>query len=255
MILPLINAILIFCLYNQCHKTSTIKRIAMRKIALIAFTALPLFAGFFPSTVQTSVNNISGKNITMNSSFPVNGMSGIVIHNYGSNIKAITSRLFQTSKGHATLTGNDVIQHDKLPTIKTAVARGDKVIGAYLYNNVLLLAPDANTYAKVTSSYPSRQWIHPDLLAIYLSQEGDSAPTKENLATFAEQYHIGLIYIIKKGSAVLLDPISGKHVGKKGVSGLPAKAQFPFFMRLDKIDPGWFSKSASGTYYNLMETL
>ena len=226
----------------------------MHKIALIALITVPLFAGFFPSTVHTSVANISGQNIAMSSSFPVNGMSGIIIHNYGNGIKAITSRVVQTSKGHAKLAGNDVIQHDELPTIKTAVARGDKVIGGYLYNNILLLAPDANTYAKVTSSY-NKQWVHPDLYALYLSQEGEGAPNKKNLADFAKKYHVGLVYIIKKGSAVLLDPISGKHVGQKGVSGLPAKAQFPFFMHFEKIDSGWFSKSASGTYYNLMETL
>ena len=226
----------------------------MRKIALIALTALPLFAGFFPSTVHTSVANISGQNITMGSSFPVNGMSGIIVHNYGNNINAITSRVIQTSKGHAKLAGDDVIQHDNLPTIKTAVARGDKVIGGYLYNNVLLLAPDANTYAKVTSSY-HKQWIHPDLYALYLSQEGEGTPNRENLADFAKKYHVGLVYIIKKGSAVLLDPVSGKVVGRKGVSGLPSKTQFPFFMRFEKIDSGWFSKSASGTYYNLMESL
>jgi hypothetical protein len=226
----------------------------MRKIALIALTALPLFAGFFPSTVNTSVSGISGQNIRMSSSFPVNGMSGVIVHNYSNGINAVTSRVVQTSKGTATIKGNDIIHHDSLPTIKTAISRGDKVIGGYLYNNVLVLAPDANTYSKITSSY-NKQWIHPDLYAIYLSQEGESMPTKANLASFAKQYQVGLIYIVKKGSAVLLDPISGKHVGKKGVSGLPSKAQFPFFMRFDKIDSGWFSKSASGTYYNLVESL
>lgn len=226
----------------------------MRKIALIALSALPLFAGFFPSTVNTSVANISGQNITMNSSFPVTGMSGIIIHNYGQDVRAITSRVIQTSPGHAKLAGNDVIEHDELPTINTAVAKGDKIIGGYLYNNVLVLAPDANTYAKVTSSY-NKQWIHPDLYAIYLSQKGEGTPNRENLANFAKKYHVGLVYIIKKNAAVLLDPISGKYVGKKAVSALPSKAKFPFFMRFDKIDSGWFSKSATGTYYNLMESL
>jgi len=226
----------------------------MLKIALIALTALPLFAGFFPATVHTTISNISGNNITLRSGLPLNGMSAVVVHNYGNDLQAITGRIIQTSKGHAKLADNDVIAHDSLPTINTPITRGDKVIGGYLYNNVLVLAPDANTYAKVTSSY-NKTWIHPDLYALYLSQEGEGQPSRENLAEFAKKYHVGLIYIIKKGSAVLLDPISGKYVGKKGVSGNPAKAQFPFFMRFDKIDSGWFSKSATGTYYNLMETL
>ena len=226
----------------------------MLKIALIALTALPLFAGFFPATVNTSIAAISGENITLNRSLPRSGMSGVVIHNYGSDLKAITSRFIQTSPGHAVLTDSDVIEHDSLPTINTAIARGDKVIGGYLYNNVLVLAPDANTYAKATAS-ANKTWIHPDLYALYLSQEGEGTPSREHLATFAKKYQVGLIYTIKKGSVVLLDPISGKHVGQKAVSGNPSKAQFPFFMRFDKIDSGWFSKSATGTYYNLMETL
>ncbi len=226
----------------------------MRKIALIILTSLPLFAGFFPSTVNTTVRSVSGQNISLNNSFPVNGMSGIVIHNYGSNVKAITSTIVQTSRGNAVYKGNEVIDHDSLPTIKTGIAKGDKVIGGYLYRNVLLLAPDANTYSKITSRY-NKQWIHPDLYAIYLSQEGEGAPSRENLASFARKYHVGLIYIVKKGAAVLLDPVSGKYVGKQGVSGLPSKAQVPFFMRLDKIQTSWFTKDATGSYYNLMETL
>jgi hypothetical protein len=227
----------------------------MLKIALIALTALPLFAGFFPSTVHTSVSSVSGKNISLRSSLPITGMSGVVIHNYGNDLKAITSTLMQTSPGKATLLVNDTIIHDTLPTIKTAVRAGDKVIGGYLYNNVLLLAPDANTYARVTSS-TNKTWIHPDLYALFLSQEGEGTPSRENLAIFAKKYQIGLIYIIKKASAVLLDPISGKIVGKKGMSGMPSKAQYPFYMRFDEIKTGWFSKSAvSGNYYNMVESL
>ena len=229
----------------------------MLKIALIALTALPLFAGFFPSTVHTSISSVSGKNISLRSSLPVTGMSAVVIHTYGTgnNLQAITRTLMQTSPGKAKLLENDTILHDELPTIKTAVRAGDKVIGGYLYNNVLLLAPDATTYAKVTSSV-NKKWIHPDLYALFLSQEGEGIPSRENLAVFAKKYQVGLIYIIKKGSAVLLDPLSGKIVGKKGVSNMPSKAQFPFYMRFDEIKTGWFSKSTKGgNYYNMVESL
>jgi hypothetical protein len=227
----------------------------MRKIAFMVLAALPLFAGFFPPTVQTSISNVAGKNVSLRSALPVTGMSGIVIHNYGNNLQAITRTLMQTSPGKAKLLENDTIIHDELPTIKTAVRAGDKVIGGYLYNNVLLLAPDANTYARVTSS-ANKQWVHPDLYALFLSQEGEASPSRENLAVFAKKYQVGLIYIIKKNSAVLLDPISGQIVGKKSVSGMPSKAQYPFYMRFDEIKTGWFSKgSKKGSYYNMVESL
>jgi hypothetical protein len=227
----------------------------MRKIALLAFSALPLFAGFFPATIQTSISEVNGKSVILKSSFPVNGMSGVVIHKYGNEVEAITNQVVQIAEnGTAKLLNSNIIHHDKLPTIKTPTSKNDKVIGGYLYNNVLLLSPDADTYARITSSH-KKNWIHPDLYAIYLSQEGEATPTKENLAAFAKANQIGLIYIIKKDSAVLLDPISGKHVAQKSMSNLPSNAQYPFFMRFDEIQTGWFSKSSKGSYYKSMEKI
>ncbi|MBT8344221.1 MAG: plasminogen-binding N-terminal domain-containing protein [Sulfurovum sp.] len=227
----------------------------MHKIALIALLSLPLFAGFFPQTVHTSVKSVKGNTITLNKKFPLNGMSGVVIHNYGNNLQAITSRIAQTSlDGSSSLVTTNILHHEELPTIKTAVSPKDKVIGGYLYNNVLLLAPDADTYAKVTSSH-KKKWIHPDLFALYLSVQGEEQPTKENLAHFAKKYQVGLVYIVRKNSAVLLDPVSGKIVSQKSMTNLPAKGAFPFYMRFEQIDSGWFGSDIEGNYYNTMESL
>jgi hypothetical protein len=228
----------------------------MHKIALIALLSLPLFADFFPQTVHTTIKSVKGNTITLNSNFPVNGMSGVVVHNYANNLTAITSRVTQTSlDGSASLLlSADILHHDELPTIKTAVAPNDKVIGGYLYDNVLLLAPDADTYAKITSSH-TKKWIHPDLFALYLSVEGEEGPTKENLSDFAKKHQVGLIYIVRKNTAVLLDPVSGKIVSKKSMTGLPKEGKFPFYMRIKELDTGWFSSDIKGNYYTTMESL
>ena len=227
----------------------------MRKIALMILTALPLFAGFFPSTVHTSISNVGKESIKLRSPLPVNGMSAVVVHNYGNGLEAVTSYISQTSSnGSAKLVTRDIIPHDELPTIKTAVTAGDKVIGGYLYQTVLLLAPDAHTYAKITSSH-NKLWVHPDHLALFLSKEGETYPTKENLANFAKEYQVGLIYIVRNGSAVLLDPVSGQIVGKKAMSGLPAQGKYPFFMRFKEIQGGWFSKNDTGNYYQAVESI
>jgi hypothetical protein len=217
------------------------------------FMVLPLFAGFFPSAVHTSIASSKGTDLQLLKPFPVNGMSGVVIHNYGTGLEAITGYIFQTaSNGTATLAAKEIIHHEELPTIKTAVTKGDKVIGGYLYNNVLLLAPDAETYAKITARYDKR-WFHPDLFATFLSKEGDAFATKENLARFAKAYQVGLVYIVKQNSAVLFDPISGKTIAQKAISNTPKKAQFPFFMRFKAFRTGLFSESGQGDYYQTME--
>ena len=230
----------------------------MRKIALIALTAIPLFAGFFPQTTHTTVANVSNTSVTLSNPLPVNGMTGIVIHNYGNDVEAITSRILQNDTGKVTLLDGDIVHHDKLPTVNTAVASGDKVIGGYLYNNILVLAPNAQIYNKITSSN-HKTWIHPDLFALFLSKLGESVPTKENLKAFAQSYQVGLIYIVGTKGAKLLDPISGQIVGQKSMSQLPQKGNLPFFMRLENIESGIFSDLFSSKkpkeYYQIMESI
>lgn len=227
----------------------------MRQIFLMLLLTVALFSGFFPATVQTSISAVENNNITLQNALPVNGMSAVIVRNYGKQLEAITARLVQTSSsGSAKFIDTDVIHHDELPTIKTPVASGDKIIGGYLYDNVLLLAPDADTYARIIKSYEKR-WIHPDLYAIFLAEEGDSIPSKENLAAFAKTHQVGLIYIVRKSSTILLDPISGKIVGEKTSNNLPRQAQYPFYMRFDEIDAGWFSRSDKGDYYKTMEAI
>lgn len=226
----------------------------MRHIVLITLISLPLFSTFFPQTIHTSISNVSDKSVTLKQSFPINGMSGVVIHDYGNELKAITGRVVQYASRDIKLIESDIIHHDELPTINTAIKSGDKVIGGYLYNSILLLAPDAQTYAKITSMHKKR-WVHPDLFALFLSKEGDARPSKENLASFAKSYQIGLIYIVGNGTAKLLDPISGEYVGQKTMNGLPATGNAPFFMRFDEIDAGWFSGEVTENYYKLMDAI
>jgi hypothetical protein len=226
------------------------------RTVFVAFllSILPLMADFYPSTVQSGVAGIKGGSISLTGAFPAKGMSGIIIHNYGKDLQAITSYMRYNGGKSGTLIKNEPIQHDELPAVKPKVRVHDKVIGGYLYNNILLLAPDANTYARITGS-ANKNWIHPDLFAMFLSREGDQYPTKDNLQKFANEYQVGLVYIVQRNKAILYDPISRRYVSQKAISGLPAKGQFPFYMRLGKIKAGWFSKKASGSYYQLMKSI
>lgn len=226
----------------------------MRKIALICLLALPLFAGFFPQTVQTVVSDVTDNTVTLKHAFPVNGMSGVIVHDYGNDLQAITRRIEQQNPHSIKLLSRDVIHHENLPGIKTPINAGDKVIGGYLYDNVLLLAPNAATYANIIASN-NKNWIHPDIFALFLAKQGDQIPTKSNLRTFAKTYQVGLIYIVNNGTAKLLDPISGKTVGNKRLSNLPKKGEAPFFMRFDEIESGMFSSSNKQNFYDIMSQL
>jgi len=225
----------------------------MRNILLLNFLSsiivTTLTAGFYPSTQTSEVKSFKANKITLSRSFSHKGMSGIVIHNFGSELQAISNYIRYEGGNSATTVGFEPIVHPELPSVKPKVRVRDKIIGGYLYDNILLLAPDADTYQKITSS-TQKNWIHPDLYAMFLSKIGNQIPTKFNLLKFASEYQVGLIYIVQRGKGVLYDPISERYISSKKLSGLPAKGQFPFYMRLGKIDSGWFSRDAEGTYYN-----
>jgi hypothetical protein len=216
---------------------------------------LPIFADFFPRTVETKIANADTNHLKLVRALPQNGMSGIVLHKYKKGTKAITGYIRQTaSDGSISLLNYEAVPHENLPTIKTPIQRGDRVIGGYLYQNVLLLAPDAKTYANITRQY-NKNWIHPDLYAVFLSNQGEAVPTRENLAAFAKAHQVGLVYIVRKQSAVLLDPVSQKIVAKKSMESTSSKAMFPFFSHFDEIESGWFSSKETGNYYQTMGNL
>jgi len=218
-------------------------------ISTLIFSILPLMADFYPPTVTNTITGVNKSSISLKRPFPAKGMSGIVMHNYGKDLTAITSYMRYDSGNSGVLITNEPILHNDLPSVKPKVKVGDQVIGGYLYKNILILAPDATTYAKIIKS-ADKNWVHPDLFAMFLSQEGDQIPTQENLQKFANLYQIGLVYIVQRGKALLYDPISRRYVSQKALTGLPAKGQFPFYMRLGKIESGWFSREKKGEYYN-----
>jgi hypothetical protein len=220
---------------------------------LLVALSLRLFADFFPTPTQTTIREVQNDHVILASPLPRKGMSAVIVHHYGNGLDAIIGHLHYLGDRKARIIANEPIAHDNLPTIKTAIRAKDKVRAGHLYRNILLLAPDADTYARITAANKSKNWIHPDLYAAFLTEEGDQIPTTHNLAKFANQLQIGLIYIVQKEGAALYDPISRQVIARKQLRRLPKKGRFPFYMRLEKIESGLFSRDAKGTYYELME--
>ncbi len=230
------------------------RKVIIRILSVTGVLFTPLLADFYPATTETSVAAVSGKGVTLSKPLPAKGMSGIVVHRYNDELKAISTFIRYDGGSSAALVSFEPTQHANLPAVSPQVSTGDRVVGGYLYQNILLLAPNADTYNKITAS-ASKNWIHPDLFALFLAQEGDTYPTRENLAKFASIHQVGLVYIVKQGSAVLYDPVSRAYVSKKSLDSLPGTGQVPFYSRVGNIDSGWFSGEAKGNYYQIMGAL
>lgn len=226
----------------------------MRKFILMAIISLPLFADLFPASTESTVTSTQNNTLQLSTPFQTNGMSGIVIHKYDEGLEAATTYIVQTSSdGNAKIQDKPFMEKSSLPNIATKVAPGDKVIGGYLYDNVMLLAPDETTYQNITTKY-NKKWIHPDLYAAFMSKDREKDVTKENLASFAKAYQVGLIAIVKKGTLALYDPVSEQIIAQETIE-TPNEGQIPFFTRFKKIKTGWFSMASDDNYYNNMEQI
>jgi len=216
---------------------------------LLALSSL-LFSNTLPSTISTTVSTItSNGQIQLSSSVP-QGMSGIVIHNYGNGLSAITHASISQGEGKAEVTSYEAIPHDNIPNIQTAVTKGDKVVFGSFYENAMVIAPNRDIYRKITTSY-KKTWIHPDAYALYFMKEEETKLTLESLKKFAQLNQVGLVLIVSLKNILILDPISKIFLGTIPMQVNPKNVMVPFYARFKQTDISTFgfSKKSYTPYF------
>jgi len=213
----------------------------MKKILFILITTYSLFADALPTTATTTVKSLSNGNIQLNSNVP-SGMSGIIMHNYGNGLFAITHTSISLGEGKASVQSNEAIEHKNIPSIKTDVAVGDKVIFGNFYNNALVIAPNQVAYKQITQKF-NRTWIHPDAFALDFMKDGETSMSMEALKHFAKKNQIGLVLVVASEKLLVIDPISKKIIGSTGLKTNPNSAMSPFYARFKQMNVSVFDFS------------
>lgn len=230
----------------------------MKKFIFIVLSTFILMADGLPKRVKTTIQSINSNNqVTLANPIP-KGRSGIVVHSYGNGLFAITHTAISQGGTRASIGKYNMLKRENLPTIKTAIQKGDQIIFGNLYDNVLLIAPDEHSYSNITKSI-KRVWIHPDLYALYLINNDENKITMKNLKQFALETQVGLVAIVAKDGLRILDPISGKYLRKLSQKGyIVSKAQSPFYARFEQISNNIFSeddKKEFLPYYKGVESI
>lgn len=213
----------------------------MKKLLLLLLTTLISMAIELPKSINTEIETVEkNSKVKLTQDIP-KGMSGIVIHNYGNKLSAITHRVISKGGGEASVEIYDALGHEKIPQIKTAIKKGDKVIFGNLYNNTLLIAPNQHTYRDITKKLKTN-WIHPDSYAMFLINNDQSKLSLDNLKKFSQQNQIGLVAIVSKKSLLILDPISGQYLSEEPIDQSSSeKVISPFYARFEQISHNIFS--------------
>jgi hypothetical protein len=214
----------------------------MKKILfLFLFTSYSLFADALPKSIQTTVQNISNGSIQLSSDIPT-GMSGIIMHDYGNGLSAITHSTVSLGNSKASIEPHTAILHKNIPSIQTAVSVGDIIIFGNFYNNALVIAPNQTAYLQITKKF-QRTWIHPDAFALDFMQEAETKMSMEALERFAKKNQIGLILVVASDKLLVIDPISKKIIGSTGLKSNPNSTMIPFYARFKQINLALFSFS------------
>ena len=217
----------------------------MNKILLTLFTfSYMLMADALPNTIKTTIASITANGeIELSSSVPA-GMSGIVIHNYGNGLSAISHATVSQGNAHASLSAYRAILHENIPNIQTEAKAGDKVIFGNFYNNALVIAPNQTAYRAVTRQY-QRTWVHPDAYALDFMKEDASTLNLESLKKFAQRNQVGLVLIVAENKLRILDPISQQFVGESAFNVAQEGSVAPFYARFEQMDTSTFGFSGN----------
>ena len=219
------------------------KKISLKKIlfTLLASSYL-LIADALPTSITTTISKVTQNGEIQLAANVPSGMSGIIVHNYGNGLSAITHASISQGNGKAKLTSYTAILHENIPNIQTEALVGDKVVFGNFYDNALLIAPNQKVYRSITKAY-KKTWLHPDAYALDFMQEGETELSMEHLHNFSEHNQVGLVLFAMKNSILILDPISQQFIGNIPLQLSTDDAMAPFYARFKQMDVSTFGFS------------
>lgn len=223
----------------------------MKKLLFILLINYTLFANSLPSPISTTITTVSTNSVQVAATIP-KGTSGIVIHNYGNNLSAITHILISNGDKQATIHPYTGLWHEKLPNIKSDVIKGDKVIFGNFYDNLLIIAPNEEVYRKTKESI-KRSFVHPDIYAMDLITHNETEISLNNLKSFAQRNQVGLVLIAIKDYIMVLDPMSSEYLHKFPLTTNVTKTISPFYARFEQISNGIFGTESNQKFLNYYE--
>ena len=162
----------------------------MKKLILFMSVAVALFAD-----VSTRVTAVDKTSVSVEPKEGiVKGQSAFVIREFA-NGHSVMIATCVVEEGLTTLACRpfDYLEHDSLSLVRSDIREGDLVRIGLLSNSMSIIAPDQKRYLQVKEMRPNVFWVHPDIFAVALKEEGNPVPTKQDLQKFCKDNVIGTL--------------------------------------------------------------
>ena len=212
--------------------------------------AAPIFEEY-----HTDILEINGRTAVIKDSDDiVIGSSGIVTHTFEQGTSSIVARVDVIKKdGDKATIRFDIYKlstQGAFPKPGVLPEIGDKVTLNFLYERALIVAPNYDVYKEVTTHFKDMQWVHPDLVAMYLAKEYRPNPDREIFQSVCALNSTSLIFFALDNSGYFVDCNNFKTV-KEIKTGQAKKVQVPFYTRISEINTHWLVWSGKDiTNYN-----
>ncbi len=234
------------------------------RILLLFFIGFlpPLLAGELHLTLENVTDDRSMGTVETARVEP--GVSGFVVHHFTPEHSAIVAnavaKTYDDAKGLLTVAFSPYtgLRQNSLPKGDWQPQKGDELILAFAYSRALLLAPTREIYLSLTQQIRSVDWMHPDTFATYLSYRGHPTPLKSDIKGFCTVATTGLLFLYLDDALFTLDCQSLALLQITRADKTYAKAQLPFYSRVEEIDANWFGEGSDELesyepyYYELM---
>ncbi len=217
-------------------------------LAFLIFFKMVTNAGTLPSQTTATLQETTKKEGFVTTGNLPEGMSGIVIRQFDDRHEAIIAvavvKRAEENRSKVEFFPFTALFQPNLPTIKAKPESGDKVVFGYLYDRVLPITPNVESYKKAKNSFKDLVLIHPDLFAVELAGDRDALPHKNNFQKMCRKQHIGLVMFMFKDGSDFIDCISWKRVAHSEVKASDGKVESPFYNRFGEIEPHFYDFSS-----------
>jgi len=204
---------------------------------------------------KTNVLEANEKQIVIaDSSEFIVGASGIVSHKFDAKSTSIIARVDVISKDGTKavlrLEKFDMLSQGAFPDTGIKPIVGDEVTINYLYDRALIVVPNQNAFNEVTKKFNTITWIHPDIVAAYLTKLYRPNPDKKIFQQACYQNAASIIFFGIKNTGYFVDCHNFNTLQTVAISD-NGEIQLPFYSRVKNIDSTWFSwDSAKISDYN-----
>lgn len=186
------------------------------------------------------IDNIKNNRTTINFGNLIVGQSGVVIHLAQDNKKLIVANAKVISSNKTSSLVEffpfDDLKQDALPLSKRKATKGDILAMNYLYQSSLLIAPTQELFQGIRKTFKDINFIHSDLFASALKNEGEELPNKETIQKFAIKQNLGTIFIVANKKLNIFDTKTFTQLASYKMRYDEQKAQLPFYTRIEKIE-------------------